>query len=73
MRDDETEDTTIYRVVVNHEDQYSIWQADRENAPGWRDAGKVGTKEECLSYIKEVWVDMRPLSLRKQMEEDSAE
>jgi MbtH protein len=66
---DEREDTTIYKVVLNHEEQYSIWPADRENALGWHDAGKEGTKAECLAYIKEVWTDMRPLSLRKKMEE----
>lgn len=66
---DEREDKTIYKVVVNHEEQYSIWPAHRENALGWRDAGKSGTKEECLAYIKEVWTDMRPLSLRKKMQE----
>jgi MbtH protein len=71
MRDDEREDNTIYKVVVNHEEQYSIWPADRENALGWNDAGKSGTKAECLAYIKEVWTDMRPLSLRKKMEEDA--
>jgi MbtH protein len=60
---------TIYKVVVNHEEQYSIWPADRENALGWKDAGKSGTKQECLDYIKEVWTDMRPLSLRQKMEE----
>ena len=59
------EDTTIYKVVVNHEEQYSIWPAERENPLGWRDAGKTGLKEECLEYIKDVWTDMRPLSLRK--------
>ncbi|HEX8145169.1 MAG TPA: MbtH family protein [Pyrinomonadaceae bacterium] len=69
MERDEREDTTIYKVVVNHEEQYSIWPADRENALGWNDAGKTGTKQECLDYIKEVWTDMRPLSLRKKMEE----
>jgi MbtH protein len=69
MSREETEDNTIDKVVVNDEEQYSIWPADRENALGWRDAGKSGTKEECLAYIKEVWTDMRPLSLRKQMEE----
>ncbi|HOW70246.1 MAG TPA: MbtH family protein [Phycisphaerae bacterium] len=58
-----------YKVVVNHEEQYSIWPAERENALGWRDVGKEGTKEECLAYIKEVWTDMRPLSLRKQMDQ----
>jgi MbtH protein len=67
MNRDDTEDTTIYAVVLNHEEQYSIWPADRENAPGWKNAGKTGPKAECLDYIKEVWTDMRPLSLRKKM------
>lgn len=66
---DEKEDTTIYKAVVNHEEQYSIWPADKQNPLGWMDAGKSGTKAECLAYIKEVWTDMRPLSLRKRMEE----
>lgn len=66
---DETEDTTIYNVVMNHEEQYSIWPVGRENALGWNSVGKSGTKAECLAYIEEVWVDMRPLSLRKKMEE----
>ena len=63
------QDSTIYKVVVNHEEQYSIWFADRENPPGWREVGKQGSKEECLAYIDEVWTDMRPLSLRKRMGE----
>jgi MbtH protein len=71
MYQDEKEDTTIYKVVRNHEEQYSIWPADRENALGWQDAGKTGNKAECLAYIKEVWTDMRPLSLRKKMEENA--
>ena len=68
MNHDETEDTTIYNVVVNHEEQYSIWPAHRENTLGWRNVGKTGSKSECLAYIKEVWTDMRPLSLRLKME-----
>ncbi len=67
--DHEMEDTTIYQVVVNHEEQYSIWPADCEIPLGWTDAGRRGTKTECLSYIEEVWTDMRPLSLRKKMAE----
>jgi MbtH protein len=66
---DEQEDTRTYKVVLNHEEQYSIWLADRENPLGWTDGGKSGTKAECLEYIKEVWTDMRPLSLRKKMAE----
>jgi MbtH protein len=73
MNNQNQEDTTIYKVVVNHEEQYSIWPSERENALGWKDAGKNGTKQECLDYIKEVWTDMRPLSLRKKMEESSHE
>jgi MbtH protein len=68
MDNQDQEDNTLYKVVVNHEEQYSIWPAERENALGWRDAGKRGAKQECLDYIKEVWTDMRPLSLRKAME-----
>ncbi len=64
-----SEDKIIYKVVVNHEEQYSIWFVDRENPLGWTDVGKSGSKAECLEYIKEVWTDMRPLSLRKQMSE----
>ena len=67
MYKEEQEENTIYKVVVNHEEQYSIWPADRENPLGWNDAGKTGAKAECLSYIKEVWNDMRPLSLRLRM------
>jgi MbtH protein len=69
MFDDYADENMTYKVVVNHEEQYSIWPAGRENALGWRDANKTGSKAECLAYIKEVWTDMRPLSLRKKMEE----
>jgi MbtH protein len=68
MERDEKEDTTPYKVVLNHEEQYSIWPAERENALGWRDAGKSGGKAECLAWIKDVWTDMRPLSLRQRMD-----
>ena len=63
----EENDTTIYKVVMNHEEQYSIWPAERENALGWNDVGKTGSRAECLTYINEVWTDMRPLSLRVKM------
>lgn len=71
MNRDEREDETIYKVVVNQEEQYSIWPAERENALGWNDAGKSGLKADCLAYIKEVWTDMRPLSLRQKMAQAS--
>jgi uncharacterized protein YbdZ (MbtH family) len=69
-QDPDREDTTIYNVVINHEEQYSIWPAHKEEPLGWHAVGKSGTKAECLDYIKEVWTDMRPLSLRRQMEEE---
>lgn len=69
MNTDDRGKQSLFKVVVNHEQQYSIWDANRDNPLGWLDTGKVGTKEECLRYIGEVWVDLRPLSLRKRMEE----
>jgi MbtH protein len=57
--DEEKEDPTIYKVVMDFEEQYSIWPANRENALGWSDVGKTGTKEECLAHIKDIWTDMR--------------
>jgi MbtH protein len=70
---DADQDQTIYNVVLNHEEQYSIWPADRECPLGWRKEGKSGTKDVCLAYINEVWTDMRPLSVRKQMEASRSE
>jgi MbtH protein len=58
----------IYTVVVNHEEQYSIWPEYKEIPAGWKSVGKVGPKQACLDYINEAWTDMRPLSLRKQMD-----
>jgi MbtH protein len=70
QQEDEEEDTGLYNVVINSELQYSIWPVGREFPAGWKSAGKAGTKQECLDYIKEVWTDMRPLSLRENMKED---
>jgi MbtH protein len=65
MTTDGSSAQTIHRVVVNHEDQHSIWPADKEQPAGWSETGPSGSKEECLAYVDEVWSDMRPLSLRK--------
>jgi MbtH protein len=64
----EQEDSTIYLVVVNHEEQYSIWPNYKQIPPGWRPAGFEGEKAQALAWINEVWTDMRPLSLRRQMD-----
>lgn len=68
-QNEDPENNTIYAVVVNHEEQYSIWPVGREIPVGWQEAGKQGSKDECLAYIESVWTDMRPLSLRKSMGE----
>jgi MbtH protein len=66
MNGDEVEETRPYRVVINDEEQYSILPDERENPAGWYDAGKKGTKAECLAYIDATWTDMRPKSLRER-------
>lgn len=70
---DDEEDNSLYQVVINDEQQYSIWPDYREIPGGWRIVGKSGNKQDCLSYIKEVWTDMRPLSLRMLMEQTAAQ
>jgi MbtH protein len=63
----------VYRVVVNHEDQFSIWPVDRDVPAGWRDEGTTGTKEQCVAHIDTVWTDMRPASLRRAMAEQATD
>ncbi|MET8122923.1 MbtH family NRPS accessory protein [Micromonospora sp. NPDC005291] len=65
-------DDSVVKVLVNHEEQYSLWPAFLDVPAGWTDTGVAGTKQECLSYVKEVWTDMRPLSLRRRMAESAA-
>lgn len=67
------ENCTSWKVVINVEDQYSIWPMNKELPLGWRALEKSGTKEECLDYIKEIWVDMRPRSLRELMDKKNSE
>jgi MbtH protein len=68
MTSNDRDDTRTYLVVVNAEEQYSIWPVDKGIPAGWNAVGKQGPKSECLQYIEEVWTDMRPLSLRRRME-----
>lgn len=69
MASDDGEDTRIYTVLVNHEEQYSLWLAELRVPAGWHPAGKTGTKQECLDHVRSVWTDMRPLSLRQATEQ----
>ena len=70
---DKEEDTREYQVLVNSEEQYSLWLAGQAIPNGWRQVGPKGQKQVCLDYVKEVWTDMRPLSVRKSMEKYQAE
>jgi MbtH protein len=62
----------MFLVVVNDEEQYSIWRDDKSVPAGWKAVGKRGPKAECLQYIEDVWTDMRPRSLRERMAVASA-
>ena len=68
MTSEDIESTERYTVVVNHEEQYSIWAVGRDLPLGWKAVGVEGSKEECLAHIERVWTDMRPLSLRRAMD-----
>lgn len=70
MNDSESEEK--YYVVKNNEEQYSIWPSYKKIPLGWDPLGEPRSKDACLNYIDEVWTDMRPLSLRKQMQSDSS-
>jgi MbtH protein len=65
---DDKEEARMYKVVVNHEEQYSIWPAHKEIPAGWSAVGTEGEKDACLGWIREHWTDMRPKSLRERME-----
>ncbi|QKW28597.1 MbtH family NRPS accessory protein [Streptomyces seoulensis] len=71
MADEQTDHRT-YRVVLNHEEQYSIWDAHRELPAGWHAEGTEGPREHCLQRIEELWTDLRPASLRRRMDETAA-
>lgn len=66
---EQSTDNRRYLVVVNHEEQYSIWDVTRALPAGWSAEGTEGPKDECLAHIEQVWTDMRPLSLRRRMAE----
>jgi MbtH protein len=65
------DENTTYQVLRNDEEQYSLWPLPLDIPAGWQAVGKQGTKDECMSYVDEVWTDMRPRSLREQMAADA--
>jgi MbtH protein len=60
-----------FAVLVNHEEQYALWPADRQVPGGWRPTDMVGTGDECDAYLERVWTDMRPKSLREACDQPS--
>jgi MbtH protein len=62
---------TVFRVVVNHEEQYSIWPDYKAIPAGWSECNVIGRKADCLAWIEKNWTDMRPLSLRRALSEES--
>jgi MbtH protein len=66
--EEQNDDIRTYAVVMNDEEEYSIWLAGRPIPPGWHEVGKTGSRQACLDYIGEVWTDMRPLSLRRRLD-----
>jgi MbtH protein len=67
MQSEDTGSTAQYIVLINHEEQYSIWPAGKKIPPGWEQVGPTGSEEECVAYVDEHWTDMRPKSLREEM------
>ena len=67
LDEEKPREAEIYHVVLNDEEQYSIWPASRDIPAGWRREGMTGSREECLAHIEAVWTDMRPASLRRRM------
>jgi MbtH protein len=67
-----TENEPHFKVLINDEEQYSLWEENWPNPCGWRETGKSGSRQQCVDYVDEVWTDMRPLSLRKHMEAQKA-
>jgi MbtH protein len=65
--DQDNEDTRLYIVLINAEEQYSLWPKGKAVPAGWREAGKEGTRSQCMAYVDATWLDMRPLSLRRAM------
>ncbi|WP_028193134.1 MbtH family protein [Salinispora pacifica] len=72
MTEHESTTDRSFLVVVNHEEQYSVWAADRQVPDGWRAEGFTGTREQCLDHVERIWTDMRPLSLRRRMAEQDS-
>lgn len=68
MSNDDHDTGAHYMVLVNDEEQYSLWHTSKALPNGWRDVGVYGSKEDCLAHVERVWTDITPLSVRKRLE-----
>jgi MbtH protein len=73
MEHTDSDESTTFDVVLNHEEQYSIWPSDRQLPAGWSRGGFQGPKADCLRHIEDVWTDMRPKSLHDRMARAAAQ
>lgn len=62
-----TIDGDLFKVIKNHEGQYSLWPEKKPTPAGWSETGFTGSKAEATAYVDREWTDMRPLSLQKAM------
>ncbi|MER6916014.1 MbtH family protein [Streptomyces sp. NPDC000594] len=61
------DDSAAFCVLVNGENQHSLWPAFREVPAGWSVVFSADNRKECLDYVNENWTDMRPKSLVEAM------
>ncbi|MCX4728902.1 MbtH family protein [Streptomyces sp. NBC_01306] len=54
-----------FHVLVNDEEQYSLWPTALEVPPGWSISHEADTRQGCLDYIEVTWTDLRPRSARR--------
>jgi MbtH protein len=69
MYSDDEEVPRTYIVLINDEEQYSLWLSHKDIPAGWRNVGISGTKAECMEYVDKVWTDITPLSVRKRLQQ----
>jgi MbtH protein len=56
-----------YTVLINSEEQYSLWPSKKAVPAGWTCVGVYGSKTECLEHIEKTWLDITPRSVRERL------
>lgn len=73
MRSDDDDSFRTYIVLINEEEQYSLWPSHKSIPEGWRSVGVTGSKAECVEYVDKVWTDITPLSVRKRLAQSAGQ